>query len=130
MLKQVGINVTIKLVDWSTWISQVYRDTAYDLTVIGHTGQLDPHGRLGGEIGYTNYANPDTLRLIAEAAGVSDPATRKRLYADVQRLMAEDAMMGFIGTPTVLMGLRRNIAGFRMSYALEDPIFRETFHTK
>jgi len=48
MLTAVGMNVQIKLVDWSTWLSEVYSKSNYDLTVIGHTGKLDPDGVLGG----------------------------------------------------------------------------------
>ena len=46
MLSKVGLNVKIRLVDWPVWINDVYRGGKYDLTVIGHTGKLDPDGRL------------------------------------------------------------------------------------
>ena len=42
MFKAVGIETKIRLVDWSTWINEVYGKAKYDLTVIGHTGKLDP----------------------------------------------------------------------------------------
>jgi len=134
MLQQVGIQAKIQLVDWGTWISQVYRGKDFDMTVIGHTGKLDPDGRLDGfgdpEQNYINYDNPDVVRLVREAAVTSDVEKRKALYAKVQRLMAEDAMMVFTGTMDGLRGMRSNVYGFRMTYALDTPDFRATYKTK
>jgi peptide/nickel transport system substrate-binding protein len=134
MLQQIGITAKIQLVDWATWLSQVYRGKDFDLTIIGHTGKLDPDGRLAGfgdpNQNYINYNNPEVFHLINEAAVTPDFEKRKALYVEVQRLMAEDAMMVFIGTPLGLQGMRSNVAGFRMTYALDTPDFRETFKVK
>ena len=134
MLKQVGINAEIQLIDWATWLSNVYRGRDFDMTIIGHTGKLDPNGRLAGfgdpEQNYINYNNPQVAQLISEAAVTADPEQRKNMYAQVQQLMAEDAMMVFIGTMNGLHGLRSNVYGFRMTYALETPDFRETYKSQ
>lgn len=134
MLNQAGLKVKIQLVDWGTWISQVYRGKDFDMTIIGHTGKLDPDGRLTGfgdpKQNYINYNNPEVFRLINEAAITPDFEKRKALYANVQRMMAEDAMMVFTGTPLGLRGIRSNIYGFRMTYALDTPDFRETYKVK
>ncbi|MBD3326713.1 hypothetical protein GF339_19170, partial [candidate division KSB3 bacterium] len=127
MLKQVGIQATIELVDWGTWISQVYRGKDYDMTIIGHTGHLDPDGRLGSELAYTNYTNPELFRLIEKAALTPDFDQRKALYDTIQRQLAEEAAMVFIGTMNGLRGMRSNVYGFHMTYALDTPDFRETF---
>ncbi len=130
MLQQVGIRAKIELVDWPTWISRVYRGKDYDLTVIGHTGHLDPDGRLGGEFSYTNYQNPEMFELIEKAATTLIPKQRKMLYEEIQRMMADDAMMVFTGTPQGLRGMRSGVYGFRMTYALDTPDFRDTFKTE
>lgn len=133
MLKQIGIEAKIELVDWAAWLSNVYRGRDFDLTIIGHTGRLDPNGRLDGfgdpEQNYINYENQRVAQLISEAALTTDPQQRKNMYAEVQRLMAEDAMMVFIGTMNGLRGMRSNVYGFRMTYALDTPDFRETYKT-
>lgn len=134
MLKQVGIEAKIQLSDWATWLSNVYRGRGFDMTIIGHTGKLDPNGRLAGfgdpQQNYVNYNNPEVAQLISKAAVTAEPEQRKILYAEVQRLMAEDAMMVFIGTMNGLHGLRSNVYGFRMTYALETPDFRETYKSQ
>ena len=130
MLKEIGITANIQLVDWGTWISQVYRDKEYDMTMIGHTGQIDPHNRLASEMEYTNYKNPHMTELIQKAAAAYLPEERKVFYNQVQRILADDAVMVFIGTTRGLRGLRANVHGFRMTYALETPDFRGTFKAK
>ena len=34
-LKAVGINATLKLVEWSTWLDEIYNGRQYEATVIG-----------------------------------------------------------------------------------------------
>ena len=41
-LKAVGINATIRLVEWSTWLDEVYSGRNYQATVIGFDGTLAP----------------------------------------------------------------------------------------
>lgn len=134
MLKQVGIRAEIELVEWGTWLSQVYRGRDYNMTVIGHTGKLDPHGRLKGfgnpEENYANYDNAEVYKLINQAVTEPSFKTRKTIYTRIQRLMAEDAVMVFIGTMDGLRGMRSNVYGFRMTYALDTPDFSETFKVK
>ena len=39
MLEEAGLKVSIQLVDWSTWISDIYTNKNFDLTVMaGQTG--------------------------------------------------------------------------------------------
>src|SRR5690606_16023960 len=48
-LRDVGANAAIRIVEWGVWLSDVYGGAHdYDITVIGHTGKLDPTGRLDG----------------------------------------------------------------------------------
>ena len=70
MLRQAGFPVRLQLVEWSTWLSDVYRDSQFDLTVIGHTGKLDPDGRLaryGTADTYVQWEDPPTAEAIREA---------------------------------------------------------------
>ncbi|HET8985275.1 MAG TPA: ABC transporter substrate-binding protein, partial [Trueperaceae bacterium] len=57
-LREVGINAEIRIVEWGVWLSDVYGEArAFDITVIGHTGKLDPSGRLDGYgVESENYA--------------------------------------------------------------------------
>lgn len=41
-LSQVGINVTLNQVEWSTWLQDVYKGGNFQATVIGFDGTLAP----------------------------------------------------------------------------------------
>ena len=41
-LKEVGITATIKKVDWSTWLDDVYKGRNFESTVCGIAGSLTP----------------------------------------------------------------------------------------
>ena len=129
MLSKVGLNVKIKLVDWSTWISDVYRAAKYDLTVIGHTGKLDPDGTLAGygtKDRYVRWINPRAAELIDEARKVSGFENRKKLYDEVLKIMAEDVPFMYLGTSYQLTAVRKNVSDFRMTPILDTFDFRWT----
>lgn len=129
MLTKVGLNVKIKLVDWSTWISDVYRGAKYDLTVIGHTGKLDPAGilgRYGTERRYVKWINPRAAELIGKAKKVSGFENRKKLYDEVLEIMAEEVPFMYLGSSYRFIGLRKNVSDFRMTPKLDTFDFRWT----
>jgi peptide/nickel transport system substrate-binding protein len=122
MLRQAGYPVSIQLVEWSTWLSDVFRRSRFDLTVIGHTGKLDPHGRLaqyGTADTYVQWVDEPTAEAISEARRETDPAVRQELYATALERMARQLPFVFVGTPYRYVGLDADITGFHMDPNLE-----------
>lgn len=129
MLAKVGLAAKIKLVDWSTWISDVYRGGKFDLTVIGHTGKLDPDGTLGSygtEKSYVKWINPRAAELIAQAQKISGFENRKKLYDDALALMAEEVPFMYLGTSYRNVAFRKSVSEFRMTPKLDTFDFRWT----
>jgi len=129
MLTKVGLNVKIKLVDWSTWLSDVYRGAKYDLTVIGHTGKLDPDGTLasyGTEGRYVKWINPRTAELIADAGKVSGFENRKTMYDEALEIMAKEVPFMYLGSSYRYTAVRKNVSDFRMTPNLDTFDFRWT----
>ncbi len=129
MLSKVGLKVKIRLVDWSTWLSDVYKGGNYDFTVIGHTGKLDPDGRLAGYgtgNSYVHWKNAEAAALIEKARKTVGFQQRKPLYDQVLRIMGTDVPMVFVGTPYRYIGLRTNVTGFRLDPKLDTFDFRRT----
>ena len=127
MLTQVGLDVENRLVAWSTWISDVYRGRNYDLTVIGHTGKLDPDGRLGGYgtgEGYVAYSNDRVAELFDEAQRVVDFEARRELYTEGLSIMAREIPHVYVGTSYRRIGLRGEVTGFHMDAKLDTFDFR------
>ena len=129
MLSKVGLNVKIKLVDWSTWISDVYRGAKYDLTVIGHTGKLDPDGTLadyGTESRYVKWINPKAAELSQKAKTIAGFENRKKLYDEVLELMATEVPFMFLGSSFRHVAYRKNVSEYRMTPKLDTFDFRWT----
>jgi peptide/nickel transport system substrate-binding protein len=129
MLTKVGLNVKIKLVDWSTWISDVYRGSKFDLTVIGHTGKLDPDGTLAGygtEGRYVKWINPRAAELSQKAKSVAGFENRKKLYDEVLELMAKEVPFMYLGSSYRNIAYRKNVSEFRMTPKLDTFDFRWT----
>ena len=74
-LRRVGIHVDIELVEWATWLSRIFGEADYDMTVIGHAEPMD--------IGI--YANPGYYFRYDGAARARTaggrPAVRRRRRA-------------------------------------------------
>lgn len=127
MLRQVGFPVRTQLVDWSTWLGDVYRGGQFDLTVIGHTGKLDPHGRLapfGRGESYVGWVDPPTAEAVEAARREQDPQVRRELYTFALRRMAEDLPFVFVGSPIRYVGLNAGLTGFHMDSQLDTADLR------
>ncbi|HAK46662.1 MAG TPA: hypothetical protein DCO79_12195 [Spirochaeta sp.] len=128
MLSDVGLNVKIQLVDWSTWISDVYRGRKFDFTVIGHTGKLDPDGTLRGygEGKYVGWHDERTAELLKEAAVTIGYENRKPLYDEALDIMAKEVPFVYLGSSYRQTGIRNNVEGFVITPKLDTFDFRWT----
>lgn len=129
-LEQVGIKAKIRLVEWGVWLSDVYSGKYdYDITVVGHTGKLDPTGRLTGygdpAKNYVGYNDSGVVKLLAEAAQSTDADEREALYARALRQFNVDAPFIYLGTPSRRYATRANVQGFWITPALDTLDFRE-----
>ncbi len=92
------IEVTIKSAEWSTYL-ELTRTKGLPVTLYGwYPDYLDPDNFLypflhtGSNRWLGNpYSNPKVDELLDKAQALTDKAGRARLYAEVQRILAEDA---------------------------------------
>ena len=95
LLAQIGINASIEPLEFPQWLERVFRGKDFDLTVIAHTEPLDI-GNYARDDYYFQYKNPEFKALMARIDGTLDEAERNRLYGDAQRMLARDAVNGFL----------------------------------
>lgn len=127
MLALVGVKTKIRLVDWPTWLSDAYKGGKYDLTVIGHTGKLDPDGRLGGygtDKTYVRWVNAEAADLITRAKTETAFAARRALYDKALGIMAREVPQVYVGTANSLVALRSSVSGFIKTPKLDSFDFR------
>jgi peptide/nickel transport system substrate-binding protein len=111
-LKQVGINATIRLIDWAAWLADVYRGRQYQATIISLDANIaSPRGflsryRSSSGSNFINFKNEAYDRVYDAAQGETDDAKRADLYREAQRIISEDAasvyiqdIWGFIAFP-------------------------------
>ena len=94
-LRQVGINLEIIPLEWADWLKQVFADKDYDLSIISHVEPNDINIYARPDY-YFQYQNPEFNAVMDELEVTVDDAKRNELYGKAQRILAEDAAVGFL----------------------------------
>jgi len=96
-LREAGIDVTIRLAE-NTAFNAAEKAGEHQVVYGGTNPGLDPDGWVypyfsskGALNAYTRYANANVDGLLERARTTLDPAVRKTLYQQVQRLILDDA---------------------------------------
>ncbi len=90
-LKKVGLEAEIVPMEWAQWLSDVFRQRNYDMTIIAHVEPLDLDIYARDDY-YFDYKSPAYKALYTELAGTVDQPKRLELYGKAQRMLAEDAV--------------------------------------
>ena len=118
MLAKVGIVAKQESVEWAQWLSGVYGQKAYDLTIISHVEPLD-FGNFARPGYYWNYESPKFNALWAKINATADTPTRLKLMGEAQRLVADDAVAAYLYQPTWITVANARLKGLWR----EMPIF-------
>jgi peptide/nickel transport system substrate-binding protein len=110
MLAQVGITAKIENVEWAQWLSGVYGQKAYDLTLISHVEPLD-FGNFARPNYYWGYESAEFKALWARIQATPDAAQRNALMGEAQRLVARDVVSVYLYQPTWLTVANARLQG-------------------
>lgn len=94
-LAAVGIQTESIPVEWAQWLKQVFQSTDYDLTIVSHTEPFDI-GIYARDNYYFNYKGEKFRQTYAALTEAVDPAERTKLLQQAQRILAEEAVNGFL----------------------------------
>lgn len=94
-LREVGIETEISNLEWAQWLEQVFRNKDYDLTIVSHTEPSDINIYARPEY-YFQYDNPEFQSLMADYAITADPGMRTALAHQLQTIIAEDYVNGYL----------------------------------
>ena len=133
-LAQVGIKAKLQAIELATWLDQVYRGRNFELNTLTHTGRLDPDPFLNRFVcdhpeNYRNYCNPRFDALIKEGASTTDVQRRKEIYAELQRILADDAVAVWLYAPHALVGLREEVEGYQFR-PISGVDYRQVYKTR
>ena len=97
-LAKIGVVAKIENVEWAQWISGVYTNANYDLTIISHVEPLDL-GNYAKTGYYWGYESPKFRELYAKINATGNATERAKLVGDAQRMISEDAVNVFLYAP-------------------------------
>jgi peptide/nickel transport system substrate-binding protein len=116
-LARVGVVAKIENVEWAQWLGGTFKGN-FDLTVINHVEPLD-YMQYANTAYYWGYDSKAFRDLAAKHAAAVNAKERARLFADLQRLIAADAVNAFIFNPAQVSVARKGLKGLWSS----SPIF-------
>ncbi len=117
MLAKVGINAKLENVEWAQWLGGPFKGN-FDLTIINHVEPLD----------FIQYSNPQYYwgydsktfnGLVKQLAEAPKGDKRVKLYGDIQRQLATDAVNAYLFNPAQVAVARKGLKGLWAS----SPIF-------
>jgi peptide/nickel transport system substrate-binding protein len=117
-LAEIGIKATVQLVDWATWLSDVYNGRKYEATVIAVDGRtLSPRSYLSryvsaAEDNFVNYSNSEYDALYERALVSQNQDERTALYKDLQRILSKDAASVYMCDIVAPKAFRKGITGY------------------
>jgi peptide/nickel transport system substrate-binding protein len=111
MLREVGINVELSVVEWGTWIQRIFLGGDYDMTIIGHSEPRDINVYANPGY-YYHYDNPAIGDLLARAEAATSSEAETAAYREIAMVIAEDAVNVWLFSPPYLVAARQNVYGF------------------
>lgn len=116
-LSQIGVRATIKQVEWSTWLDDVYRGKNFQATVVGFDGTLAPSDWLrkyttGNSKNFLNFSDPEFDKVFDEAFNTVDETQKAELYKKAQMILADDAASVYIQDPANLVAVSKKFGGY------------------
>lgn len=97
-LAKVGITARIENVEWAQWLSGVFTNKDYDLTLISHVEPFDL-GNFAKDGYYWGYESPQFRQLFDKFTATGVESERLKLLGDIQRLLANDVPASFLYQP-------------------------------
>ena len=123
MLREVGINMEVRLVEWGAYLDMTARgeaplymlgwvtvtgDPDYGLHALFHTSNQGGAGNRGF------YSNTNVDRLLDQGRQETDPTRRAAIYRELQQILHDDAPWISQSAGAEIIGVRSNVHGFRI----------------
>ena len=118
-LSQVGITAQIDLVDWNTWLEDVYGNLNFETTVVGFDSSiLNASGMLarwvtGSDQNMINYSDPDYDAAYAAAQATVDDAEQTAYYKECLQILSDTAANVYLQDLADFVAINPALEGFQ-----------------
>jgi peptide/nickel transport system substrate-binding protein len=109
-LAKVGVKVKIEQIEWGQWLSRVWKEADYDLTIIGHAEAWDIANYANPKY-YYRYDSPKFQELFKQSEVTLDDKARRQQYAQMQRMLADEAPVVFLFIHPRLVVAKKGVTG-------------------
>ena len=124
-LAKLGMQVSIRTVEWATFFSQFVNKGFFDAVILGWTTPLDPDlydvwhsSRMRPDgLNFIKYANPHLDELIERGRRTFDRTERKTLYDEAQAILHKDQPYCFLYVPYALPVVHKRFHGIKQAPA-------------
>jgi peptide/nickel transport system substrate-binding protein len=110
-LAEVGITLELNVVEFATWLEQVYTNKDYDLSYIDHAEAGDFVNYANPDY-YFNYNNPQVQKLFAESLAALSRADVGEKLQEASEIVANDAVAKWLYNFTPTTAIRDTVSGF------------------
>lgn len=118
-LKQIGIDVNIRVLEWASLLTNYIDSRNFDLLLMGWSLSQDPdqfdiwHSSktAAKELNFVSYKNSEVDRLLVEARGTFDIKKRKTCYFRIQEILADEQPYTFLYVPDALPAISARFRG-------------------
>lgn len=122
-LKDVGIDVKIRAIEWASFISRFIKTGDFDVVVLGWGLGLDPdqfniwHSsqQAPGQFNFIGYNNPVVDKLLEQGRLELNPDKRMEIYHEFARVLLEDSPIVYLSAGYGLTAINKRVKG------IDDP---------
>jgi len=117
-LKAINVNAKIELIEWETWVSDVYAGRQFEATVVGLDASTVTASALllrfntDNSKNFVNYSNPDYDAAYQRAESSIDDAERTAAYKECQQILTETAVNVYIQDMAEFVAINKKYAGY------------------
>ncbi|MEP0911554.1 ABC transporter substrate-binding protein [Leptolyngbya sp. GB1-A1] len=127
-LSLIGIRVQLNTKDWAGYLADRLKSPGYQAFLLGWMGDygdpdnfLYPHFGKGSTTDIGNWKNDRVFSLLSQARTTANTADRVKLYAEVDRILFEEAVRLPIVHSEPLLAQRSNLVGWTPSPFGSEP---------
>jgi len=121
-LKDIGINVKIKIVEWSVFLTEFIDKRNFEAVLLGWSLGREPDNydiwhsskTKEGEFNFIGYKNEEVDRLLTEARRTFDQEKRKACYREIHRIIYQEQPYMFLYVPDSLSALHSRFQGVKL----------------
>ncbi len=117
-LKEAGIRTKIKQMEFTSWVSDVYRGRKFESSVVAIDGTLAPSSWFERNVStadnnFTNYKNTEYDTLFEKAKSAVDEDEKAAHYFRMQEILTDDAASAYIQDPVNMIAVNKKLTGYR-----------------